>query len=363
MVPRSLAWTTSRTDGAVVAEPAVGVGVAPSDALTAVRAEHLGVLARPPRLVAGARAHAEGRLSAEGLGALADLAIFDSLFEQDTAGLDVFTDGQFRRPAGPAPPPGADRVDDEATFLREHAPGPFKLAVPSPSARALITLFTHESHLGAPENHVRMHTEAVALELAAASAAGARYVVLEADRYCMFLDPFVRASWRARGIDPKRLFALTIEADAGCLEQLRGDGMTAAVRLCRPFLIGDRLSTAHRPVAAAVLGSLPYDRLLADLDPDPPRATDLLHAVPAGRSVALGLVSTGPAARLPSYDQLVRYVDAAADIVPVDLLAVGATAATACDGSRSAPARLAEQRALALVGRVARAVWPSRRHQ
>jgi 5-methyltetrahydropteroyltriglutamate--homocysteine methyltransferase len=346
----------------VVAEPAVGVGVAPSDVLTAVRAEHLGVLARPPRLVAGARAHAEGRLSAEGLGALADLAIFDSLYEQDTAGLDVFTDGQFRRSAGPAAPLGADRVADETTFLREHAPGPFKLAVPSPSARALTTLFTQESHLGAPEHHVRMHTDAVAVELAAARAAGARYVVLEADRYCMFLDPFVRASWRAWGIDPKRLFALTLEADAGCLEQLSSDGTTAGLRLCRPFLIGDRLSTPHRPVAAAVLGSLPYDRLLADLDPDRPQATDLLPAVPAGRSVALGLVGTGPAARLPSYDQLVRYVDAAAEIIPANLLAVGTAAATACDGSRSAPARLAEQRALALVGRVARAVWPHRRH-
>lgn len=350
--------------GPVVAEPAVEVGGPGPRAVAAARTEHIGVLARPPRLVAGTRAYAEGRLSAESLGALADLAIFDSLFEQETAGLDVFTDGQFRRPAGPATgaeaAPGADRVADEAAFLRDHAPGPFKLAVPSPSARMLTTLFTRESHLEAPEHCLRAHTEDVAAELAAARAAGARYVALDADRYCMLLDLFVRASLRAWGIDPKRLFALAAEADSACLEWLRGDGTTAAVRLCRPFLLGDRVGTAHRPVASAVLESLPYDRLLADLDPDRPGALDLLRAVPPGRSVTLGLVGTGPAARLPSYDHLVRYIEAAAAVVSVDELAVGTAAATACDSSRAAPARLAEQRAIALVGRVAHAVWPNR---
>lgn len=179
---------------------APGPAAAAEHSITAVQVEHVGTLARPTRLAGGARAHAEGRLSADGLGALEDLAIFDSLWEQEAAGLEVFTDGQFRRCGGSETAIGVDLVADETAFLREHAPGLFKIAVPSPSARALGTLFASESSLAAPERHLQARAVEVASELSAAVAAGARYVELDADRYCLVLDPYVRATWRAWGI-------------------------------------------------------------------------------------------------------------------------------------------------------------------
>lgn len=124
------------------------------------------------------------------------------------------------------------------------------------------------------------------------------------------------------------------------------------------MLRGDRLGTGRRSLGAALLERLPYDRLLADLDPYRLHALEMLRAVPAGRSVALGLVGTGPTSRLPSYNQLMRYIEAVTSVVR-GRLAIATTSAAACEGGRAAPSRLAEQRALRLVGRIARAVWPT----
>jgi 5-methyltetrahydropteroyltriglutamate--homocysteine methyltransferase len=342
-----------------VAEPAAEADVPAALPVSTARLEHIGALARPARLTAGVRAHAEGRLAAQSLGALEDLAVFDSLWEQDTAGLDVFTDGQFRRPVGPDAPPAPGAVAAEAAFLHEHAPGLFKVALPSPSVQALTALFTDESHLATPDRLLRARAGSVAAELSGAVVTGARYVELVADRYCLFLDPFVRTSWRAWGIDPTRLLGLAVEADAACVERLRLVGATVAVRLCPALLYGGRLGAVPRPLAAALLESLPYDRLLADLEPDRPAPLESLRAVPPGRSVVLGVVGTGATARLPAYDRLARLLDSVTATVPADALAVGTVAPPACAG-RLSTSRPAERRALDLVARLARDAWGSR---
>lgn len=62
----------------------------------------------------------------------------------------------------------------------------------------------------------------------------------------------------------------------------------------------------------------------------------MLRAVPAGRSVALGLVGTGPTSRLPSYNQLMRYIEAVTSVVR-GRLAIATTSAAACEGGRLLP--------------------------
>lgn len=341
-------------------EPAVQLTAPQARKISAVRADHPGAFVRPARLVAGERARAEGRVSADGLAALQDLAVLESLDDQRHAGVDVFSDGEFRRErTGPDGAPTAGGPAAEAAFLREHAPGMYKVAVPSPSTLALGDMLRHESRLAAPERTLLARSREIGAELAALARSGAPYIQLNADRYCLFVDPFARATWRAWGIDPRHLLARAVEADAAAVARSRGDRPVVAVRLCRTVLTGGRLSRPGlRPLAAVVLDSLPYDRLLAAIDPDSSAALDCLRAVPPGRSVALGLVGAS-GHPVPAYGQLMRVIDAAARIRPGDDLAVSTVTRTACGDERAPRSREVERRAVHLVVRLARANWPT----
>ena len=151
----------------------------------AFRADHVGSLLRPPELIEAREAHAGGRLSAERLREAEDAAILKALDVQREAGLDVFSDGEYRRGIWygplteaiegfiPDPNPvlpvgvgwrgrGSDLANDamaevgqtrivagdrlrqlrrltghESGFLREHAPGPWKITMPGVFQRAV----------------------------------------------------------------------------------------------------------------------------------------------------------------------------------------------------------------------------------
>src|SRR3954451_14236077 len=150
------------------------------------RADHVGSLLRPPEVLEAHAAHAQGTVSAEQLREIEDKAILMVLDLQRQVGLDVLSDGEYRRRAGWAggfpeavdgyvnsEPPiafqwtmpdsvereraSAARADiflvpqqagrvigekihqqrpltgHEAPFLKEHAGGPYKITMPAPS--------------------------------------------------------------------------------------------------------------------------------------------------------------------------------------------------------------------------------------
>ena len=61
------------------------------------RADHVGSLLRPPAILEARAAHAAGRISLEQLRDIEDKAILEALEMQRQAGIDVFTDGEYRR--------------------------------------------------------------------------------------------------------------------------------------------------------------------------------------------------------------------------------------------------------------------------
>src|SRR4029450_3072156 len=61
------------------------------------RAEHIGSLVRPPRLLQARAQHAEGKLGRDELRAIEDDAIRGVVALQEEIGLNVVTDGEFRR--------------------------------------------------------------------------------------------------------------------------------------------------------------------------------------------------------------------------------------------------------------------------
>jgi 5-methyltetrahydropteroyltriglutamate--homocysteine methyltransferase len=61
------------------------------------RADHVGSLLRPPRLLAAREQYADGRISADQLRAVEDDAIAEVVAMQEDVGLQSATDGEFRR--------------------------------------------------------------------------------------------------------------------------------------------------------------------------------------------------------------------------------------------------------------------------
>src|SRR5437867_5391004 len=84
------------------------------------RAEHIGSLLRPAALLAARRDFDEGRLSAEALRAREDHFIRDAVALQERVGLEVVTDGEYRRIIYfghfPAAVSGFTEMDAEITF-------------------------------------------------------------------------------------------------------------------------------------------------------------------------------------------------------------------------------------------------------
>ena len=147
--------------------------------LNALRADHVGSLLRPAPLLQARIDHTAGRLDLAGLRAEEDRAILDALRRQRDCGIDVCSDGEFRRASfltgvsdvvdGFVPgelPPLPWRGDDgngegappvrgavvaaqlrprepiagaEAAFLREHCPVAFKVTLPRTRRRLPVT--------------------------------------------------------------------------------------------------------------------------------------------------------------------------------------------------------------------------------
>ena len=61
------------------------------------RTDHVGSLVRPERLLVAREAFKAGRLPLEELRAVEDEAILDAFQMQKDIGIEVFTDGEFRR--------------------------------------------------------------------------------------------------------------------------------------------------------------------------------------------------------------------------------------------------------------------------
>ncbi len=61
------------------------------------RAEHIGSLLRPPELLHARERHAAGALDRQALTAIEERAIRDVVKLQEDIGLQVITDGEFRR--------------------------------------------------------------------------------------------------------------------------------------------------------------------------------------------------------------------------------------------------------------------------
>jgi 5-methyltetrahydropteroyltriglutamate--homocysteine methyltransferase len=360
------------------------------------RAEHVGSLLRPDRLLVAAREARAGRLGGEQFREIQDACVREAVAFQEALGFQIVTDGEFRRRGW-----SAGFIDAVEGFgLRESALGfrderGARGGLPSPYARARLrrargiatgefrflqdTVTTGVPKVTMPAPDV-MHfflgprsvdpdaypdVEAYYQDLVAIYRAEVRELAtlgcsaLQLDDTALpcNCDETVRAAVRGRGEDPdaltRRYVDLVNEVLAACPA-----GMTRSLHMCRGNLKGAWMAEGgYEPIAEAVFGGLAVDAFLLEFDS--PRAGDFraLRFVPAPARVILGLVSTKTPA-LETRDALRRRIDEAARHLPLDRLGLSPQCGFSSAPGGGQPITPDDQRRkLELVLAVAREVW------
>jgi 5-methyltetrahydropteroyltriglutamate--homocysteine methyltransferase len=376
------------------------------------RADVVGSLLRPAYLREVRQRARAGTASAAELRAVEDRAVLEAIALQESAGLDVITDGELRRnswvatiplreegvphaplagyeflPADPGwwslwkEPDGRpaqvwtaprrpfvtgplrvvrDIVGEEYAFLRAHARARTKFTIPAPSWHRI---FWHAEHSRGAYPTAEHFLRAVASYLwedviPRIAKLGGDYVQMDAPNYAQWhVDRDNRAAFEAWGHDMAAELVADAEIDDGVFAGV--SGLTRALHICRGNAPGGRwlASGGYERIAAEVFPRLRHcDRLL--LEYDTPRAGDFaaLSHVRPGTEVVLGLLTTkrGDLEDGPAVEARIRE---AARQVPLERLALSPQCGFA-SGEAGNPLTPEQQEAkLRLVGTVARQVW------
>lgn len=362
---------------------------------TRYRADQVGSLLRPPELLQARTAHEAGRLSPDELREVEDRAILDALALQRQVGLDVFTDGEYRRGSwltdmaeavegfvddrvvmewrGPGARPEGSTAKvvsaklrqrgritaHEVDILRQHARAPFKMTIPSPSVFMLTSYKP-----GMTDRYYRTRTDLLAdlgpiirNEIIALSSEGVPYIQLDAPQYTYYVDPQVRERLRRDGVDPDKALDEAVDVDNACLRGVKRDGVTLAMHICR----GNSRSRwftegGYDPIAERLFGSLQVDTFLLEYDSERAGGFEPLRFVPKTTGVVLGLISTKEA-RLESQAELLRRIEEAARHVPLENLALSPQCGFASVAAGNLLSMDDQRRKLELVVDTSRKVW------
>jgi len=371
------------------------------------RAEVVGSLLRPPALRSAVEGfYAPGHSAvlaverARDRGSLTELeddAIRDVVRRQIDCGLDVVTDGEFRRwmflnsfydavegfrtdnmvtfrndqgePVELAVHEIVDRlrpIDSpaarEAAFMASITDHPFKVTFPAASIFAHPFTFKPGLTDRGYADLAEFVGHAIEIEralVADAVAAGAAYIQFDFPLYPYLADPAWVARFRERGHDLPALLDAALAADTAVLEGIPGH-VTTALHICRGNYRSSWMCEGSlEPVAEAVFAGLPYDSFLVEWD-DLGRDGGFEPArfLRRGSVMVMGLISS-KVPHLESEDDLMRRMEEAAAVAGgTDRLAISPQCGFASVMVGNDTDTAAQWRKLELVGRVADCIWP-----
>jgi 5-methyltetrahydropteroyltriglutamate--homocysteine methyltransferase len=326
------------------------------------RADHVGSLLRPARLLQARAQRAAGEIDAEALRAVEDDAIRDVVRMQHDVGLRSATDGEFRRTSWHMDfiyrlggiQPTSDKIQvhfrnaegkldfesaalsisapvrleqtifgDDFAFLRDQvAPGvTAKLTIPSPS------MVHYRGGRAAIDPAVYPDEEQFWADLSAAYAAqaqqvydlGCRYLQLDDTSLAYLNDPEQRRLLTERGDDAEHQHLRYIKQINAAI-QGRPAGLAVTTHMCRGnFRSSWAAEGGYDFVAEALFSELAVDGFFLEFDDERSGGFAPLRFVPPGKMVVLGLVTT-KSGRLESKDTLKRRIDEAAKYVPLEQL-------------------------------------------
>ncbi len=356
------------------------------------RAEHVGSLLRPRALKDAFGAFGRGEIERPALDQAIDSAILDAIRLQEECGLQVITDGEFRRGswflgfvdavAGLTTAPStfdfkgdhaawqcpyADRrlervrgiATGEFDFIRSHTDRTPKVTLPSPTAMH----FWRGKDCYAPGTYRDIETYFADLariyqqELAELEALGCVYVQIDEVPIAMLCDPKVRDAIAARGEDPEALLRRYVALVNETLAERPGN-MVIGMHLCRGNYKGQWMASGgYDPVADLLFGGLDVDAFFLEYDSDRAGGFEPLAALDGDKIAVLGLV-TSKSPDNPSADDLKRRIEEASQFVPLERLAISPQCGFASSVAGNPVTEADERAKLSLVAEVAAAVWP-----
>jgi len=376
-----------------------------------IRTDVVGSLLRPGVLAQARLRYERGEIAEAEFRAAENAAVDGAIRLQERIGLDVITDGEFRRlnfqdsfgeavsgydrgeatldfydqrTAGAEPlkrfdlPLGAERrkgapvvqrqrvveriglrrnlVLEEYSYAAAVARKPVKVSLIGPDRISQrIDLPNSAAVYPAMEDFLADVVEIERAMVAGVVEAGCRYVHIDAPGYTAYVDgPSVEAM-RARGEDPLANFRRSLRADNALIRGF--DGVTFGIHLCR----GNQRSTWHREgaydaIAEMLFNELNHARFLLEYDSPRAGGFEPLRFVPRGKTIVLGLVST-KVPELETIDDLRRRMDEAARYVALDQLALSPQCGFASEVVGNLISEDDQKRKLELIVETTRQVW------
>jgi methionine synthase II (cobalamin-independent) len=326
------------------------------------RADHVGSLLRPQKLMQARDDHQAGKIDDAELKAVEDDAIKDVVKMQEEVGLQSATDGEFRRASwhmdfiyqldGVNTAPGNLKVEfrneegtieftpaklhidskigvsetifgDHFSFLKEQTTkNTPKLTIPSPSmvhyrgGRAAIEESVYPDMDGFWDDL----TSAYAEEVRRLGELGCTYLQFDDTSLAYMNDPHQREYIASIGGDPERQHVEYIHHINEALAS-RPEGMSVTTHMCRGnFRSSWAAEGSYDFVAEALFNELDVDGFFMEWDDERSGGFEPLRLVPKGdKQVVLGLVTT-KRGELESKDDLLRRIEDASQYVSVDQL-------------------------------------------
>jgi methionine synthase II (cobalamin-independent) len=376
--------------------------------LAKIRTDVVGSMLRPAQLKQSYADRDAGKITPEELHRIEDDAIREAVRIQEQIGLDVITDGEFRRlnfqDSFAASVTGfeARAVDmsfmeslsregkplqrwdpyhvadgaailqrrpvsqklrlvrnlplEEYRFVSGVAGKPVKVSLIGPDR--IVQRFDYQNSKSVYWSVDDFVADVVRIEremIRSLVDAGCRYVQIDAPSYTAYVDAPSLEEMRQWGEDPMKNLARSIKADNELLRLF--DGVTFGIHLCR----GNQRSMWHREgsydaIAEMLFNDLHHDRLLLEYDSPRAGSFEPLRFVPKDKVVVLGLVST-KVSELETVDQLKRRIDEAAKFIPLDQLAISPQCGFASDVVGNLISADDQKRKLEVVVETARQVW------
>jgi 5-methyltetrahydropteroyltriglutamate--homocysteine methyltransferase len=363
------------------------------------RADQVGSHLRPDRLMDARARHQSGAISAQDLRAVEDDCIREVVALQEDLGLPCVTDGELRRCSwsrdfiagfdnvverpgnlklfhrnpdgsnsetqvtgwavtGKIRRNGPIQVDD-FKFLKSIAKATAKTCIPSP------TLLHFRGGREAIDRNAYPDIEMFFADAASAYrdeiddlyAAGARYIQLDDTNLAYLCDARVRAALKTMREDPVALTDIYCRLINAAIAG-RPDDLLVTIHLCRGnSSTGGAATGGYEMIGERMFSSLDVDAFFLEYDDERSGSFDVLCAVPANKSVVLGLITTKRVA-LERKDELKRRIDAASKFVPLERLALSPQCGFASGATKQMRMGIEDEKAkIRLLVETAHEVW------
>jgi 5-methyltetrahydropteroyltriglutamate--homocysteine methyltransferase len=358
------------------------------------RADHVGSLLRPSPLRQAFRTHAAGEMNDAAFAVLQNDCVRAVVALQESVGLQVVTDGEFRRGSywgrfvertdgfeikgasfkfrddhghevdftAPYANAKVRRLQplalDEFEFLRGVISVTGKITLPAPSTMHFYRCddFADAAVYSSAAPFFADLATVFKQEIAELAKAGCRYIQLDEVAVALLCDPAIRAQIEQSGSDPDTLVDLYIDSINQAVADCPAD-VVIGVHMCRGNFKGHYLAAGgYESVAERFFSETRVNHFLLEYDTE--RAGDFapLRFVPKTRGVVLGLVSTKTPV-LESLDVLKRRADEAARYIDLERLAISPQCGFASTVAGNPVTEADEKAKLARVVEAAHAIW------